>query len=343
MDVISIIVPVYNVSKYLERCINSIISQTYPLLEVILVDDGSEDESSRMCDEYCRKYQNFKVIHKKNGGLGFARNSGLEIVTGKYVTFLDGDDYILPDHIQNLYDKLAAEKADTCLGGYTKVFDSRSDVHKNVAFGKKYEGSQIRAEILSKMFGKSSSAGDYIEMSVCMILYSMNLITSHGLKFHSERELISEDLVFNIEYFQYAEKVSISDDVGYCYCDNEGSLTTRYNPNRFSNQKKLYLYLNQKIKELELGVNAEERSKDTFISIARYAVKLENKFKKENGKDVYRRNVAAICNDELLCEIIDHYDSSKIIFKSRMINWLIRHKQYLLLDWIMTIKNRFGI
>lgn len=343
MELISVIVPVYNVSRYLERCINSLMAQTYPDLEVILVDDGSKDDSVKMCDSYCQKYDNFKVIHKENGGLGFARNSGLEVAQGKYVTFLDGDDYLLPDHIQNLYDKLIADRADTCLGGHTKVYAISSNVHQNVAYGSVYRDEDIKTRILSRMFGKASKSGDYIEMSVCMALYSLEIIQEYHVRFYSERELISEDLVFNIDYYQYAKCVTVSDDVGYCYCDNKGSLTTRYNPDRFSQQKKLFLYLKEQIHNLGLPKDAEERAQDTFISIARYAIKLEHKFKKANGKETYVRNVKAICSDQLLSESICEYDKTKVPLKSRIINTMILKRQYFLLDIVMGIKNNFSI
>ena len=94
MDLISLIVPVYNVEKYFVRCIKSILKQTYSNIEVILVDDGSDDNSGELCDEYAKVDNRIKVIHKKNEGLGYARNSGLDISSGKYVTFIFIDDYI---------------------------------------------------------------------------------------------------------------------------------------------------------------------------------------------------------------------------------------------------------
>ena len=113
-DLISIIVPVYNVEKYLNRCIDSIVSQTYRTLEIILVDDGSADNSGSICDKYAGKDVRIKVVHKNNGGLGFARNSGLDIATGKYVTFIDGDDYIGKTHIEEMYALIQNTKTDVC-------------------------------------------------------------------------------------------------------------------------------------------------------------------------------------------------------------------------------------
>lgn len=106
MELISIIIPIYNVSKYLNRCVDSVVNQTYKNIEIILVDDGSKDNSGEMCDKYQEEYSNIKVVHKENAGLGFARNTGLEYVTGKYVIFVDGDDYIQKDMVENLYNDL---------------------------------------------------------------------------------------------------------------------------------------------------------------------------------------------------------------------------------------------
>ena len=93
-ELISIIVPIYNVQKYLDRCMKTLLNQTYRNIEIILVDDESPDECPKMCEEYAKIDQRVKVIHKKNGGLGFARNSGLEIAQGKYIIFVDSDDYV---------------------------------------------------------------------------------------------------------------------------------------------------------------------------------------------------------------------------------------------------------
>ena len=94
MSQISIIVPIYNVEKYLDRCIQSLLHQTLKDIEIILVDDGSPDRCSQMCDEYAKIDSRIKVIHKKNAGLGYARNSGIEIASGEYIAFVDSDDYV---------------------------------------------------------------------------------------------------------------------------------------------------------------------------------------------------------------------------------------------------------
>lgn len=102
-DLISVVVPVYNVENYLSKCIDTILCQTYENIEIILVDDGSKDSSGIICDEYQKKDPRIKIIHKKNGGLSDARNAGIKKATGKYITFIDSDDYIEKDYVEYLY------------------------------------------------------------------------------------------------------------------------------------------------------------------------------------------------------------------------------------------------
>jgi len=133
---ITIIVPVYNVADYLERCLKSIIKQSYKNLEIILVDDGSTDCSGLICDEYARKDKRIKVIHKKNGGLSDARNAGLDMATGEYIMFIDSDDYIALDMTKFLYSSLVKNKADisTCLYQCFQNQDDVLDFHDNIEY-----------------------------------------------------------------------------------------------------------------------------------------------------------------------------------------------------------------
>ncbi len=125
MDLISIIVPVYNMEKYLDRCVASILHQTYTNLEIILVDDGSSDNSPLMCDKYASQDNRIKVIHKKNGGLSDARNAGLEVATGSYIGYVDSDDWIEPDMYERMYMACAQNNADIAVCKYRAVFKDR--------------------------------------------------------------------------------------------------------------------------------------------------------------------------------------------------------------------------
>ena len=339
---VSIIIPIYNVDKYLHRCINSVIKQSYENLEIILVNDGSSDNSSKICDDYAIQDSRVKVIHKENGGLGFARNSGLDIATGNYVTFIDGDDYIGENHIKDMISLIGETGADTCIGGHTKKNNTNEIIHKNVCSGMVFKDN-VKDEILPRMCGADFCGKDYIEMSVCMVMFSNDIIKKNNLRFKSEREYISEDLIFDFDYYPLSKVVCCSEITDYYYCDNSDSLTTKYNPKRFENQIKLYEYLSEKSKILNIDTKCIERLQNTTIAIARYSIKLECKFAHKNGKRNADLNIKNICNNPILEKILKEYDDSQINIKSKLINCLIRNKGYFLLKICMYIKNLFNI
>ena len=121
LPLISVIVPVYKVEKYLNQCIESVLAQTYQNLEIILVDDGSPDRSGEICEEYAKKDTRIRVLHKSNGGLSTARNTGLQIISGAYIAFLDSDDYLAPDMYETLYRELIENDADIAVCGFVKI------------------------------------------------------------------------------------------------------------------------------------------------------------------------------------------------------------------------------
>ena len=133
-DLITVVVPVYNVEKYIKKCIDSIINQTYKNIEIILVNDGSTDNSGKICNDYAKKDCRIKVIHKENGGLSDARNFGIENTTGKYITFVDSDDYIEIDYVEYLYNLVVKNKVDISI--CSMFIDSTK---KHINQGKKFK------------------------------------------------------------------------------------------------------------------------------------------------------------------------------------------------------------
>ena len=132
---VSVIIPAYNIEDYIGRCLDSIISQTYKNLEIIVVDDGSRDHTGEILDNYAKKDRRIKVIHKENGGVSSARNKGIEAAEGDYIGFIDGDDLIEPEMYKTLVDLLEEENADIAHCGYQMVFPDRVDYYHNT--GKK--------------------------------------------------------------------------------------------------------------------------------------------------------------------------------------------------------------
>ena len=229
----SIILPIYNVEAYMERCIKSILNQDFSDYEIILVDDGSTDNCPKMCDAYLNR-EKFKVVHKTNGGLSSARNAGLEVASGRYVFFLDSDDYIDDNALRVLYDNLFENNVDVIKFNY-RMQPSKNEVISSLKPGL-YRGSEIRNNILPLALKNSGK----FTMNAWSHIYSMNFLKKTGLIFTSEREVGSEDYLFNFEMFLRAESLMCIEDVLYNYDYREGSLTKRYRNKLISQYQKLY-------------------------------------------------------------------------------------------------------
>lgn len=129
-DLISVIIPIYKVEKYIHKCIDSVINQTYKNIEVLLVDDGSPDDCPQICDDYALKDSRVKTIHKKNGGLSDARNIGIKNSIGKYIAFVDGDDYIDKEYVEELYKAIILNDADLAICDFDKVDDNYKKINE---------------------------------------------------------------------------------------------------------------------------------------------------------------------------------------------------------------------
>lgn len=150
-SLISVIVPIYNVEKYLARCVDSIVNQTYKNLEIILVDDGSPDRCPQMCDDYAEKDSRIKVVHKKNGGLSDARNAGMAVATGKYISFIDSDDYVSDDFFECLLDVMNKENSDIAECSVVKFYeDNRFDEFSDDLSVKTYDTQDAMSALIAE-------------------------------------------------------------------------------------------------------------------------------------------------------------------------------------------------
>ena len=249
---ISVIVPVYNVDKFLDRCLISITRQTLKDLEIILVDDGSPDNSPQMCEEWAKKDNRIRVIHKENGGLGFARNSGMEIATGEFIAFVDSDDYIEFDMYEKLYQEAEESDSDIVYSGFNYI---ASNGQKTVFTENEktvyWEGpQQVRGFALDMMAsGPYEKATRKYEMSVWRAIYKRDILVRNNIIFHSERDVLSEDIVFDEELFHHVNKIAHIPFAFYNYCQNNGSLTKTFDTKKFYLQVKLHSILAEMFKD----------------------------------------------------------------------------------------------
>lgn len=212
---ISVIVPVYKVEKYLDQCVQSIVNQTYTDLEIILVDDGSPDHCPAMCDEWAKKDARIKVIHKENGGVSSSRNAGLDVFKGEYVTFIDSDDYIEPNMFELISDAIREKDVDLVFIREKSVNLEGKTIYIN--------GESPSGKIL--YFDRTKAEERIIENQIngmCDKTYKRSLI--EGIRVY-EGKKHGEDLLFNIQMLEKVKTVALVDEILYSYVSNEDSIT----------------------------------------------------------------------------------------------------------------------
>ena len=212
MDLISVIVPVYKVEPYLDKCVQSIVEQTYKNLEIILVDDGSPDNCGAMCDAWAEKDSRIKVIHKENGGLSDARNAGMNVATGQWISFVDSDDWIEPDFIQELYDTMERTGAEIAECGTTYVDESDKVLHQR---GVAPIACMGKLEALRRLVLE-----DGIYQTVWNKLYRRAVI--EGVLFEKGKH--HEDDFWTYQIFDRIEKLAVVERPMYYYLQRSGSI-----------------------------------------------------------------------------------------------------------------------
>lgn len=203
MALVSIVVPIYKVEKYLSRCVQSLLNQTLKDIEIILVDDGSPDKCPEMCEDYLKVDKRIKVVHKENGGLSSARNAGINVATGKYIGFVDSDDSILPTMYEELYNVINKYNCDFAMSDYERIMrDGRENLKSlNIAKGY-YDKNRIIKEIYPELImGRNLDYGPLLSVWHC--LYNSNFLRQYNLRFDEEVKW-SEDNIFSAFVGYYA-------------------------------------------------------------------------------------------------------------------------------------------
>ena len=339
MPKISIIVPVYNVEKYLVQNADSLLAQTWQDFEIVFVDDGSSDNSGTICDQYAAKDPRIRVIHKSNEGLGFARNTGLDSARGDYVVFLDSDDYATPDMLERLVTPVIEEGADTVIGGFQRVNDAGEVLYREQYEKQFFRGDDIFYQFLPKIFGSDPKKHDAFRMSVWNGLYSMEIIKNHNIRFPSERIMISEDLLFDFDYYRYAQSVAVIDSLAYCYRVNPTSLTSKYRPNKLKMVTDLYLEMEKRIKEsYQDPTDAIYRLQTQYFINLRGCVKQEDR--KHSGKGFFSnyRKIKELCSDPVVAAVSKSHPFSRLSFKQRIFVSMLRGRCAFLLTVLAEAK-----
>lgn len=329
---VSVIVPCYGIEKYLDRCMENLVNQTLKSIEIILVDDGSPDRVPQMCDDWAAKDSRIKVIHKQNAGLGFARNSGLDIATGEYVAFVDSDDYVDTTMYETLWNEAKSSNADVVFCGFktetqTGIWRDSNEVV--------YRSEWTKEDVTEFMLDMVACAPKVkkerkYQMSVWHSIYRHSIIKENDIRFYSEREVVSEDIPFQIDFLKSAKKVIYIPKAYYHYCFNGNSLTATYKQEKYERYKTLRNVLLKKLLDIS---NSSNRVNRLFIGYVRANIinLLSSNIK---NKDYILVN---IINDKLWKDLKIEYPPSNLPTYSRIIYSLICDKQKVLLQIYIAI------
>lgn len=332
-ELISVIVPIYKVEKYLERCIKSILSQTYKNMEIILVDDGSPDNCPEICDEWSKRDSRIQVIHKKNGGLSDARNAGLDIAKGVYVTFIDSDDYIHPQFLEVLYYVMKKEKAEIVSCNFIRVEDMlpRDNMPEiqldNIQLKdvSKIQRENFQAKYIS---GSMLSTLDLYSVYAWNKLYHISLFKN--VRFPTGK--IHEDVGIWWKMVYFASKIVKVEDVLYYYYVNPVGITNKpYTIVHLDLVDILYdQYLEFKALPDEIYANKILREcMDTYPTI--YTHLKKNKCFNREDKKIFFKSY----KDRMKIAL-----NNKMIKKRDKIKYIVYYTVPCLMDWSWHLKNK---
>lgn len=279
---ISVVVPVYNVEKFLPVCIESIIKQSYSNLEIILVDDGSSDSSPEICDKYKELDDRIKVIHKENGGLSDARNVGLNEAKGEYITFVDSDDYLGRDFISIAVEKCQEEDADICICDYISVEENQNLC---IQREKRIEKIYSNKECLINIYNPAIHGMEFVAWGK---LYKTNLFKENKILYPKGK--IHEDTFTTYKVIYNAKKIVLVDYLGYYYRKRSGSImNVHFNKKRLvmsdaTREACEFFLLNKEIELFDYAVNYHVKTSLNLYYQIRKAVDCDEKIEKSYKK-----------------------------------------------------------
>lgn len=214
-NILSVIIPVYNVENYLIECLDSLLLQTDQCFDVILIDDGSSDASGAICDRYEVENQNFKVIHKQNGGVSSARNVGIKAAKTRYITFIDSDDFIAKDYIANLIEPLRENVDVDFVQAGSQIYDEKTGKTEPCQKYDYYCGTDY-LKVFNQFRGLAVSK-----------IFVLDIIVSNKI-FFDENVRFTEDYIFTLQYMYYVKKYCFVPEIGYFYRKLEHSVYSKY-------------------------------------------------------------------------------------------------------------------
>lgn len=342
---VSIIVPIYNAERYLERCLNSLRNQTLKDIEIILVDDSSTDSSLKMCNQMAAEDSRIKVIHKVNEGAGMARNAALSIANGEYIGFVDSDDFVEPDMFESLYNKAVSYRSDLVMSGVIFVdgnmFSEKGECIRKTYFQKDthFDTKETLEKLRMGIVGSLPEDADDSKygMSIWKNLFKLEVIKNNNMIFQSEREIYSEDALFMIDYISCIKKATGISDAYYNYCRNEDSISKSYKKDRF---EKSLAFVGEVEKRFKKDIKEDEYRIyiDRFWqAMCRVLCSQEIMYAQDNHikYSALKERLTMICTHSLTIHALKNYPIWKLPLKQGVFAFGVKYKLYFLLKLLV--------
>jgi len=330
---LSVVIPVYNVSKYLKQCLDSVINQTYKDLEIILVNDGSTDDSLELCEEYQQLDSRITVISQVNKGLSGARNTGVENAKGTYITFVDSDDWLVENCLFELIEK--SKNNDLVCCSYNRVFSDFSKVRKLNLEGV-FEAKHIQRRIVGLIATELNDPSQADSLVTAWgKLYTTSILKQNNLKFIDVKIIGTEDALFNIQYLNFCKTVFVIDEPLLNYRKfNVTSLTSSYKEHLFDQWKTLYAMISDAIKTKESVFDVAFNNR---ICLSIIGLGLNESLNK-NGFLATHKRLKLILNDSLYVGAFKKLDLSYFPIHWKLFFFFAKYKLVFLLQFMI-----FGI
>ena len=316
----SVIVPIYNIEKYIRKCIESVLEQSFADYELILVDDGSPDKCGEICDEYAKKDSRIKVIHKENGGLVSARQAGIKVAGGEYVIHLDGDDALLPDALKNASEIISKTDADIVTFAYNCLIEDKiGEIKYELVPEGLYNKEQIKEHIYSHLLSDKNM--EHILYFLWGKAIKRTLATKHQLKVNPAISL-GEDLSCIVPCYLEAEKVYVSQKPAYLYTIRNDSISTDFKTKQITQIEDVISGLREIESEKPIDFEAQISRYSCFMCFAILAAAAEGEHFKalKKIKELIKKSVH---NDEIKKARFEN-----VTFKSRIAIFLMQKGCY---------------
>lgn len=322
---VSIIVPIYNVEKYLDHCLNTLVNQTLKEIELILVNDGTKDNSMEIVKRYEKEYDNIVVINKENGGLSSARNAGLEVARGEYVSFIDSDDFVKTTMMDRLYKKAKETDSDMVISGFYRYIDHNECIENLPCIEDSIvEGHDIISKVVLPMCGELPESKKDISMNVCVWknIYRRSLFDEHHIRFKSEREVLSEDIIFHLDFILYMKRIAIIHEAFYYYVYNTSSLSN--GALLAMRQPDLYYAMKESLEKWNLWDKGKICVKKQMIGRIRHDLNRVVQYNKGMGKCL--KYMREILDNPDIQEIFEEYPISRMHIKQKIPTFCMKHR-----------------